>query len=368
MLRRAVADDNAAILEFMRTQSMRAGIAFRFERSPDFFALHTAHNPDNVTWIVTQGDQVVATTSVVCRPAYVDRAVRSVAYLADLRQAGGRHLAGVWRKVALFVLREAQRERGATLTYCSILSDNRIARSSILSSRLGDQLKFHRLRGYKTVTLVGRMPWMRRRATGIEISRGSEGDSEALRRFVDGQSQSQQFSVVFDAKTWRHRLDSWVNFSIESFLIARDRERRIVGCLAPWDSSPINRVVVDSLPAPAELLRRSVNAASMLTRRPKIPVGPNTYIPDVALTHVFIANRDAMVFSALVDAAYDQQIAARRCATLSLCLYDGDPMWAGLKRSVYSSLPMDVYWAPLGGNVDAVRRSDLWPGFEPYLV
>ena len=93
-------------------------------------------------------------------------------------------------------------------------------------------------------------------------------------------------------------------------------------------------------------------------------------MPDVALTHIRIADRDPRVFAALIDAAYTQQIKARRCATLSLCLYDDDPLWAGLRHTIHSTIPMDVYWAPLTAGTDgaSIERNDLWPGFEPYLV
>lgn len=356
------------MLEFMREQGMQAGLSIRFERDPDYFALHQAHSPDNLTWIVTSRGRIVSIASAVIRQAYVDRAVRRVAYLADLRQAQGRGLAGLWRVVAEAVFDEIGSRFGPTLAYCSILRGNRLARSSILDERIGRKLGLKHLRGYRTVSVVGTLPWPPRRKQSVGIRWATPDDSEALRKFVDAQSHNLQLSPVFDARTWQRRINGWPDFGIGSFLIATDPRGRIVGCLAPWDSSKINRIVIDALPMPAELLRRAVNATSFVSRRPKIPLGPGTYLPDMALSHIRIENRDPEVFSQLLAVAYEEMARTRRYATLSFCLYDGDPLWGALRHTIHNSVPMDLYCMSLDSSIEPPQDNTLWPGFESYLV
>jgi hypothetical protein len=352
----------------MREQSMQAGLAFRFERSPDYFALHEAHSPNHLTWIVTRRGSIVSIASAVVRPAYVDRSIRTVAYLADLRQARGRALAGIWRAVTSAVLAEIRREFGATHAYCSILRDNRLARASILESKIGEGLGFTHLRGYRAVSIVGTLPRLRRRKRSVEIRRATSSDSEALREFVDVQSRDLQFAPVFDRETWARRTLAWPDFGIGSFLVATDARRRIVGCLAPWDSSRINRIVIDTLPVRAELLRWSVNAASFVTRRPWISVGPSSRLPDVSLTHLRVENRDPDVFADLLTVAFKELLGTRRYATVSLCLYDNDPLWRALRHTVRVAVPMDLYYLALDQSTEPIRDCSLWPGFESYLV
>jgi hypothetical protein len=352
----------------MREQSMQAGLSLRFERAPDYFALHEAHSPDHVTWLVSRRDSIVSIASVVIRPAYVDGHRRTVAYLADLRQARGRAAAGTWRTVANAALAEIRREFGATLAYCSILRDNRLARASILGSPFGKGLGFRHLRGYRTVSIVGKLPSARRRKRGIEIRRATSSDSEALREFIDAQCRELQFSPVFDRPTWVRRTEGWPGFGIGSFFIATDARRRIVGCLAPWDSSQINRIVIDALPCRAELLRWAVNAASFVTRRPWISVGPSSHLPDVSLTHLHVENRDADVFADLLTVIFRELMRTRRYATLSFCLYDGDPLWRAVRNTLRMAVPMDLYWLALDQSAEPPGNSSLWPGFESYLV
>lgn len=352
----------------MREHAIQAGLALRFERSPSYFALHDAHSPDHVTWVVTRHGRIASIASAVVRPAYVDRRVRTVAYIADLRQARKRGLAGIWRTVANAALDDVRTAFGATHAYCSILRGNRLARASILESAVGTELGLLHLRGYRTVTIVAKLPWPQRHKRRVAVRHAMPNDSAALRAFVDAQSREQQFAPVFDAQAWQRRIERWPGLGLESFLLATDASGAIVGCLAPWDSSSINRIVVDRLPRGAERLRSAVNAMSFVTRRPKIPVGPATHLPDVALTHMFVADRDADVLAALLAQAYREVMRTRRYATLSLCLYDGDPLWAALRGMVYSTVPMDLFWLPLARDSAPLGDGSLWPGFESYLV
>ncbi len=347
---------------------MQAGMSFRFERAPDFFALHNAHSPDNATWIVTRDDRIVSIASAVIRPAYIDGSIGTVAYLADLRQTSGRGDSGLWRTVAIAVLDEIRLNYSATLAYCSILRDNRIASSSILESRLGKRLGFRRLRSYRTVSVVGMPPWRRWGRRRFAIRRALSSDSEELREFVDAQSRDLQLSPVFDPQTWQRRITDWPGFGIENFLIATDSHGHIVGCVAPWDSSAINRIVIDALPKRVEFLRKALNTTSVFTRRPQISVGASTHLPDMSLTHIRVKGRDPEMFAELLVVAFREMIRTRRYATLTFCLYDGDPLWRALRNMISTTVPMDIYCMPLDESAKPTLNDDLWPGFESYLV
>ena len=359
-------DDNEAILAFMRKESIEAGLSFRFERAPDFFALPAAHSPQHSTWLVMREDRIVSIASVIVRPAYVDRKLTTVAYVGDLRQGRDRGAVGVWRVVAPAVLESIRREFAPALAYFSLLRDNRLARSSIVGSALGRRLGIQHFRGYRTVSVVGRLPWPRRRRFEIRRARGD--DSEALRVFIDAQCRDLQLAPVFDRETWRQRLTDWPDFAIDSFLLAVDWQGAVVGCVAPWDCSRINRIVIDSLPRGAEALRRAINAASVVTRRPRIETGPSSHLPDLKLTHVFIKDRDPDIFAALLGVAFRALVDSRRYATLTFGLYDDDPLWGAVKGLIRTTVPMDVYVVPVGDDVGSSPEDRLWPGFESYLV
>ena len=351
----------------MRERSIDAGLSFRFDRSPDYFALHRAHAESHVTWLLLRRGTIVGTASAAIHDAYVDGAPLTVAYLADLRQAPDREVAGAWRAAAPAVLAELKHEFGAAFAFCSILRDNRIGLASILRTRPGQPALRH-LAGYRTVSVVGMLPRLRRRRNNVEIRRATREDSEGLRFFADACSRRLQFSPVFDRSTWTKRTEGWPDFDIGNFYISCDRQNRIVGCLAPWDAAPINRIVIDRLPPAADAIRRAANAAAFVAGRPPIETGPGSHLKTVALSHLLIADRNPEVLTELVRAAYADLRRAGRHSIVSLCLYDGDPLAAALKGTLRFSVPMDVYYLPLDAAAGALQTSGAWPGFEHYLV
>lgn len=373
-LTRASAADNQAILEFMSGQSMEADMSLRFDRSPDYFALHDAHSDDHETWLLCEGEEIVGIASFVQRPAWVDGRIEPVIYMADLRFARRRAAAGLWRSLMRDILRELHARTGARLAWCSILRGNKSGRHAVLRSARPDSTPFEHLCGYSTVSVVARKPWAVNRQNGLTVRRARSEDDSRLRSFVDAQSSQTQFGPVFDESFWVRRLEEWPDFGLDSFYLALDESGNLAGCLAPWDSSAINRIVIEQLPPSANLVRHICNALSPLTRRPRVRTGPEASLPDIVLTHLFVRDRSADVLAALLYAAQRDVFATRRYATLSLCLYDDDPLWKALDDYWYVAVPMDLYWvdvgelAGAGSSRSALSDRDRYAGFESYLV
>lgn len=367
-LRLATRADNPAILTFVEQHAMRAGLAVRFDRSPDFFALLDAHSERHETWLLLQRERVLGMGSIVTRLGYIDGAAEPVAYVGELRMSPRRTAAGLWRTLLSERAAALRAEHGARYGFCCIIRDNRLARAAVLRLR-GESLRFSRLRGYSSVAILARKPWARRTGAGLTVRRAVEADAEPLRAFLDEHSRRQPFGVVFDKPTWQHRLRGWPGFGIESFYLAVDASGATLGCLAPWDRTAIARTVIESMPRPLNLLRLAYNGFAPLTHKPAIRIGDGTCLPDIVLTHVCVANRDSSVFAALLDAAYRDAAATGRYATLSLCLFEADPLTPALEAYWHHRVPMDVYWLALDRAAPSLPASvGRIPGFEMCLV
>jgi hypothetical protein len=359
--------DNPAILEFVEQHVMRADLTLRLDRGPDFFGLLDAHAPRHETWLLLERGALVGLGSVVIRPGYIEGAPEPVAYFGDLRVRRHRAVAGLWH--ALFRERASalSAQLGFRYAFCCIIRDNRLARAALVRPR-GEDFRFRPLVGYSSVALFARKP-LRRTIRDVEVRRATAADAETVRAFLDAHSRRRPFGVVFDRATWRHRLQSWPAFGIENFYLAFDATQRLVGCVAPWDVAALNRVVIESMPRPLNLLRTAYNALAPLLRKPKIRIGPGSALPDLMLTHVCVANGDTRVFAALLDAVYGDAAATGRYATLSLCVFDGEPLAAALDGYWHHRVPMDVCWLALGAAAKPLHmEAGEIPGFEMYLV
>lgn len=343
-------------------------MTLRFDRSPDYFALPAAHSNEHETWLLTRGGEIVGLGSIVARPGYIDGSPETVLYLSELRTCPRRDVAGRWRSLLRGRLDAIRETTDARFGYCCIIRRNRLARASVLRES-NDGPRFFHLRGYANVSILARKPWSSRSRGEVSIRKAADGDSDAVRRFLDAESRRRPFGPVFDESTWRHRLTTWPDFGLDRFYVAVDGRGELAGCLAPWDASTINRIVVDRLPPGVSALRLTHNLLSPLTGKPRIDVGPDTSIADIGLTHVSIRDRNPKVFSALLDAAYADLSSTGCYSTVSLSLFDGDPLWPALARYWFHAVPMDLYWLETDpGEREAPGPASALPGFESYLV
>ena len=80
------------------------------------------------------------------------------------------------------------------------------------------------------------------------------------------------------------------------------------------------------------------------------------------------------MLDALLHAVQRDVFATRRYATISLCLYDDDPLLEALNAWWHVAVPMDLFWVDVVGIADADGSAppriakERYPGFESYLV
>ena len=278
-------------------------------------------------------------------------------YLGELRVSHRREIAGLWRSLLRERIAALLEQQPARYAYCCIMRGNHGARAAVLRGRRADGLAFAHLRGYASVALLARKPRLRRPRSRLAVRRATIADTERLLALLDADARERVFGVVFDAPSWARRLALWPSFGIESFYLAFDARDTLLGCLAPWDSSAVNRVVIERLPATARYMRAAYNALTPLTGKPRIPADSDSHLPDIWLTHVAVRKRDPEIFAALLDAAYADLAANGRYATVSLCAFDADPLAPALDRYWRYSVPMDVYWLQLDSTGPAVAAA-----------
>ncbi|MCK9692158.1 hypothetical protein [Pseudomonas syringae] len=370
LIRRAGAADNSQLLDFQRRHTMRGSMPLRFDRSPDYFALHRCHADDQRTWIAEGPEgELRGSASLVVRDGYLHGGVEPVAYLGDLRLTPDRRLSRSWMAEVEARLADLSRETGAQHAYCCIIRNNALATQSLLGRRRANPLKLAHWRGYSNVSVYGQrgLSSVPRTSAKVRAVRAAPRYLDALRAFLDSESSRQSFGCVFTEAEFERRLSQWPDFGIDSFLLAVDDRDNLLGCVAPWDAGKIKRIVVEQMPLTQQLLRLGYNALAPLAGRPGI-AAPGQALRDIYLTHLQVRQRDPEVFCALMDIAWKQ--VRNDYSLMQLCLYDQDPLWKAMHRYHAFSLPMDLYTAPCGGHAaeftEACAASI--PGFEIYLV
>ncbi|MFW9080586.1 hypothetical protein ACOI9X_15105 [Pseudomonas sp. P2757] len=370
LIRQASAADNRQLLDFQAQRAMQGGLPMRFDRGPDYFALHHCHALDHRTWLAENevGD-LKGIASLVVREGYLQGDIQPVAYLGDLRLVPDRRLSVSWMAEVKVRLEALSDETGVQHAYCCVIRDNRLATQSLLGGRRANPLRLAHWRGYSNVAVYAQRGWRStpRTLDNVRIVQAQPCHADALRAFLDRESAGQPFGSVFSEAQFARRIDTWPDFGLSSFLLALDTQDNLLGCVAPWDAGRIKRVVLETLPLAHQALRLAFNTCAPLLGRPAI-AAPGEALRDVYLTHLHVRQRDPQIFAALLDAAWMR--VRGQYALMQLCLYDHDPLWMAMTRYRAVSIPMDLYTAPCVGNAAALTPQDAEriPGFEIYLV
>ena len=367
ILRRARASDNERILTFLASREMHSRLGIRFDRGPNFFALTAAQGGYSETWIALKSGVVGALGSLSIRDLCSANQFEPIAYLSDLRVSFSRHLAGRWHAV----LRSRLQRLGVKHAYCSVLRDNPFAHRLESPGKYGDAKSFTHLCGYANVTLLAQK-WRYRKPAldaGISVRHAQADDVPRLIKFIHDQTKSQLLAPNFDEREWTRRLRTWPGLTINSFLLATRTNGEIVGCVALYDVRALRATVLGAMSFRLSAIRTGFNIFSPLIKRPRIPSAGHGALPEVHLSHVVINERCPEVFGALLHLAYTHAMSLREYAMVTICLFDGDPLWVTIKPYWHVHVALDLYSLCLDETGTPLQLSSgEVPGFEMVMV
>jgi hypothetical protein len=259
--RLATRADNERLLAFYRKMSMVGGaFNIQFVKEPDYFRyLDYEGKKHYVLAVENDAGEMEGMGAVSARPCYIGGRPDEVVHFSDLRfmPAKKRTVPFDWKEFMYdfcqigHTLKEIE---GTVMFTGSFVLANEFARRAFTS--LKTPFKISTIASFQMVNLMARRPRKRfgllRPPSGfrVTVSRGKESDREDLKTFLDAVSRRRELGFVWTGKDSEldRRTETWDGFSIESYFIARDSERQIVGCFAPWDNSIGRRIILDDFP------------------------------------------------------------------------------------------------------------------------
>lgn len=364
--------DNEKILAFyhQRQLSMQGG-AFNilFVKDPDYFRFLRYESAAFAVGVVEDDDgNMEGMFTFAARPCYVGAERQAVVHVADLRflRSRDRKSKFEWKAVARDLCADGHtidEFLGARYLLGSFVMANERARKAIASQKAPFDIS--PIANYKMVSLLARKPfkwagWSRaKNGAGVTVARGTDGDREALRAFLDGQNRRRALGYVYagaDDELGR-RLSTWDGFSLASFFIARDAGGGIVGCFAPWDLSAGRRIVLDRFPAALAVAAAAVRPLARKIPRPGQPLRI-LYVTTQEIALDLPPPARAGVFRALLDALYESGL-PDDFQMVALCDYANES-FLGEVAPHYFTMTTDtmLYQLCLPGAADVIREQD----------
>ncbi len=368
-LRLATAADNTALCDLFASVHLKGALDLAQERAPDFFALPRMHQAEYATAAGFDDDgRLVGCGTAIVRPGYWQGAgqaagrIIKTGYLCDLRVAtgfrGGLHLARGYGGFMDWI----RHELGAELFTTVIFDANTAAINALTtrSDKRADQPVYRPMTAFEMVSIQ----FTTRRSAPRRV--GPATDAGELLEFLAARARVRPLGEVLDAARLDARFATWPGFSLADFLVARDAKGAIVGCLAPWDTSPFKRTRVLGYHGQMVWQKRLYNLAAHLRRFTPLPP-PGDCFRFPFLTHLEVADDDPAVLHDLLLAAYER-LRPRGYHFMSAFLARGSPLAPAFKgftqtrtaMTLYAVHPPDSPWAE-------VDVTTLRPGFEMAL-
>lgn len=308
--------DNATILELYRRLSMQGGaFNIQFVKDPDYFRFLRYEGPEHYVLLIESPDGVAeGMATLVMRPGYVGDAVEWVGHWSDLRFIRGRDRRSTFDwKVFMAAVCERGHEvegwHGCKHWLGSFVMANERARAAFTAQ--DTPFDITSVASYQMVNLLAHRPFGRnklrqlRRGSAVNVRKANTQDIERLRAFLDAQSRQRALGYVYQGEhdELTRRLQSWDDFSIESFYLAEDDDGTLLGCFAPWDLSPGRRIVVDDFPTSMRVAASVARGLGKAVPRPGDELRI-LYLTTQEIDHTLGAGDRRAVFAALLEGLY----------------------------------------------------------------
>lgn len=339
-LYKATLDDDEDIKDFFGKQVIPGIYDYQIHRPNSFFEQYKLTTDDYQTFLLKDNQQKIhAMASILFRKAYVNAQEQTVGYVTDLRVSGSRKATLTWGKVFVPEMLKQREERQCQFVFSELESYENAAYNTLLRRRNRNSRmpRYHLFRKFNLVVIYGKQLSMLPPLSGLKIEHGRTEDAEAICRYLLEKSVRRPLRYNITPEELERRCRTWPNFSMQNFLIARNFENKIIGCMAPWNNRDVQRIVAQRYHGKSfQVYSTSRTLAALKLTRP-LP-RPGDFFKVKHITHGAYDNPD--IFYSLLKRAYHD------CQNQELLVYPnyiGDYASRPPKSFIHVKIPYGFY-------------------------
>jgi hypothetical protein len=288
--------DEADIRRLLAENATDGWIRLSFEREPDAFAAQAIMGPHRGIVIARDGHgELVGMCEWSARDCYVDGEIRLMAYLGGLRVVPRhRHRLSIVKNGFEAVRRLLHGKSGTPYALTSIASGNSAA-LRLLGANLPGMPRYVALDSFSTFALRPKPA----RRSAFRIERAGTDDLALIVAHLARSHRRYQFAPAWSVHDFVHG-DRCRGLRAEDFMIVR-RGPGLAGCVALWDQSAFKQTTVRGYSAGIGGLLPLLNLGGRIMGLPHLPAAGQP-LRQIYLSHLAVADDDADLFSALIDA------------------------------------------------------------------
>ncbi|MGE0764031.1 MAG: hypothetical protein AB7N80_12185 [Bdellovibrionales bacterium] len=295
--------DNDRLCEFFNQTILPGHVDLRLERE-DFFLPYRLQSDDHATYLLlNQEEQVEAMATLVFRPGYLGGQRQTIGYATDLRVSNSRRAILSWAEHFLPVLEAEKSARQCNSVFTVVAQLQRQAYNAFIRPRLTRRPlpRYHLFRSFRMVSVHGIMPWAAKPLSTIFLRQGTDSDLEMIASYLAGRHRRGVLHFTSDIEEVLQSLKRWPGLRPSDFILALDFHRRLVGCVAPWDSDHLQKTFAVNYHRRAKVLYDSLQALALFRLGKRLPKAGRA-VHFSYLTHFCADNPD--IFYSLLHAGF----------------------------------------------------------------
>lgn len=321
----ATPQDNPELLRILRDNPVAGSISVSFQREPNFFKASKSGSLRHFVIVIRDEKlgRIAGFGEVSVRRVYVNGEAVEAGYLSQLRLDWPYRGKGHKISAALKFVR-ALHERGiASVYFSTIVTGNHAAKRFLEAPHPGcpQFLPAQELVSYLIPTRTSRS------LDGVRPQIG--GSPQKIAECLRYHSKQLQYASAWSAEELANA-DFCPGLRNDDFLVVHDRSG-ITACAAVWDQSSYKQCVIDGYSTALRFLRPWINAASPLSRVPKLPPA-GRQLPFSYLSHLAVNHHKPDQFIALVVSACALARERKGSDYLALTLSEQHPFCRVLER------------------------------------
>ncbi len=338
---RAEEKDSEKLKEFFSEQKVPGVITYSVDRHGSFFDKYRLQSDDFVTFMmVDHNEQIQGVATLVFRKARLNQVEQVVAYAMDLRITKSRKAVMLWTQLFLDAFYQEAKERESIYTFSVIERTESAAYNALIRPRQSRRKlpRYYLFRQFYAVSIHGKWPLLGEEPiTSLTIRNADINDAEEIHSYLEAQKEGKTLSFPLSFEEFIHRIKNWRGLDWSDFIIAKDADGNICGCVAPWESEHIQTYKIHEYSGRSHLLYQGLIYASLLGFANKLPSVGDAIEP-VILTHLAADNPD--IFHALLENCY-QKLNDRQF--LLYGTFKGDYNLRPPRSYIFAQIPYGLY-------------------------
>ncbi len=368
-LQLATEDDNERLIRYFEQSTIPGELRLRQRRMTNFFNQYRLQSDDIETYmLINEQDDIEALATLLFREAIVDGTRQTIGYATDLRVSPTRRAVLSWSQHFLPVVEKARKQRDCRFFFSVVAATQRQAYNAFIRPRTFRRRlpRYHLFRRLNLVSLHGLWPFHAAPLPGIRIRSATTNDIGALADYLIKKTSAQPVRYFEAADDFVKSLERWHDLDIGQFLLAFDKNDKLIGCVAPWSSERVQRVYVASYGPKAKNMQDLTRVLSWMGVAHAMP--PEDGELEIRyLTHLHADNPD--IFYSLLYHAYRN---AGRKEVLVYAHFDYELTTLPPRSFLSAQMPFGLYCilSPLDPIPEFLRPKmvDVSPTFEPAFI